>query len=175
MEDDQNYRLIGGDEQKNNDEPTDKETAFLLNDCSTTNSQSQIRNSSRINCHTSSAIDLINSIVNSFDNNNPISKLVIAALLFHPIVNLIIRDNPTVNKMYTKYQRKIIKYTLIVFMLFFLIGFSTTSAPGDSSFISFILKFLLIIFLLIHTNIFNFTDFNETIKFWNKILNKKDK
>ena len=175
MEDDQNYRLIGGDEPKNNDEPTDKETAFLLNDCSTTNSQNQIRNSNRTECNTSSAINLINNIVNSFDNNNFISKLVIAALLFHPIVNLIIKDNPTVKKMYTKHQRKIIKQSLIIFMLFCLIGFSTTSAPGDSSFISFILKFLLIIFLLIHSNIFNFTDFNQTIKFWNKILNKKNK
>ena len=175
MEDDQNYRLIGGDDQKNNDEPTDKETAFLLNDCSSTNNQNQIRASSRNNCNTPSVIDLINNIVNSFDNNNLLSKFIIVTLLFHPIVNLIIKDNPTVKKMYTKHQRKIIKNILIVFMLFCLVGFSTTSAPGDGSFISFILKFLLVVFLLIHTNIFNFTNFNETIKFWNKILNKKDK
>ena len=175
MEDDQNYRLIGGDETKNSDEPNDRETAYLLNDCTTTNSQSQVRHSSRLISSNSSVVELMNNIVNAFDNNNSFSKFIIAALLFHPVTNLMIQDNPTVKKMYTKAQRKLIKHILIAFMLFCLIGFSMTSAPGDNAFVSFILKFLLIIFLLIHTNLFNITNFNETIKFWQKILNKKDK
>ena len=175
MDDDQNYRLIGGDDSKNNDEPSDRETAFLLNDCSTQNPTNEVRPSSRVNRNDASASDLINSIVNSFDNSNNISKFIIAALLFHPIINLVIQDNPTVKKLFTKPQRKLIKRILIVFMLFCLIGFSTSNAPGDNPFISFILKSLLIIFLLIHTNIFNITNFDATIKFWKKILSKKDK
>ena len=175
MEDEQNYRLIGGDETKNSDEPTDRETAYLLNDCTTTNTQNQIRHSSRSISNGSSVIELTNSIVNSLDNNNSFSKFIIAALLFHPITNLMLQDNPTVKKMYTKAQRKLIKNILIAFMLFCLIGFSMTNAPGDSAFLGFILKFLLVLFLLIHTNLFNITNFNETIKFWQKILNKKDK
>ena len=175
MDDDQNYRLIGGDDSKNNDEPSDRETAFLLNDCSTQNPTNEVRHSSRVNRNDASASDLINSIVNSFDNSNNISKFIIAALLFHPIINLVIQDNPTVKKLFTKPQRKLIKRILIVFMLFCLIGFSTSNAPGDNPFISFILKSLLIIFLLIHTNIFNITNFDATIKFWKKILIKKNK
>ena len=174
MDDEQNYKLIGGDDQKNNDEPTDQETAYLINDCSTSNSTAQPSNSRSININSSSISDLINNTINSFNNNNPTSKLVIAAMLFHPILNLVIKDNPTVKKMYTKSQRKLIKRILIVFMLFCLIGFSATNAPGDGPIISFFLKFLLIIFLLIHTNIFNITNFNETIKFWKKVINKKD-
>ena len=175
MEDDQNYRLIGGDDHKNSGEPTDKETAFLLNDCSTQNTRNQVQFSDRINSINYTIFDLINNIVNSFDNNNLISKLIITTLLFHPFINLIIQDNPTVKKTYTKAQRKLIKRILIVFMLFCLIGFSATTAPGDNSFISFILKALLVLSLLIHTNIFNIINFSETIKFWQKILNKKDK
>ena len=175
MEDDQNYRLIGGDETKNNEEPTDKETAYLLNDCSRINSTNEIRTTSRTNNNNNaSASDFINNMVNSFDNNNSYSKFIIGALLFHPIMNLIIQDNPTVKKMYTKAQRKIIKRIIIFFMVFCLIGFSSTNAPGCSAFMSFLLKFLLITFILIHTNIFNVTNFNETIKLWRKILNKKN-
>ena len=110
MEDDQNYRLIGGDETKNSDEPNDRETAYLLNDCTTTNSQSQIRHSSRLISSNSSVVELMNNIVNAFDNNNSFSKFIIAALLFHPVTNLMIQDNPTVKKMYTKAQRKLIKH-----------------------------------------------------------------
>ena len=174
MEDEQNYKLIGGEESKNNFEPNDKETAYLLNDCSTPNIQNRINNSSRLNNNNPSASDLINGIVNSFDNRNPVSKFVIGTLLFHPIINLIIHDNPNVKKTFTKSQRKLIKRILIVFMLFCLIGFSSSSAGGTSGFMGFLLKSLLIIFLLIHTNIFNITNFNETIKFWKKVFNKKD-
>ena len=183
MEDDQNnYRLIGGDDSKKNDEPSDKETAYLLNDCSTFNQTDEITHSSRINRednnHSTSASGFVNGLVDSIGNNNNntfTSKLIVAALLFHPIINLMIQDNPTVKKMYTKPQRKLIKRILIVFMLFCLIGFSMSNAPGDNPFISFILKCLLIVFLLIHTNIFNITNFSATIKFWQKILSKKDK
>ena len=49
MEDDQIYRLIGGDDHKNSGEPTDKETAFLLNDCSIQSTQNQVQCSDRIN------------------------------------------------------------------------------------------------------------------------------
>ena len=173
MDDDHNYRLIGGDESKNNEEPTDKETAYLLNDCSRINSTNEPHNTSRINNNSSSS-EVVNNMVNAFDNNNFISKFILAALLFHPIINLIIQDNPTVKKMYTKAQRKMIKRIIIVFMLFCLIGFSSTNNPGCSGFMSFLLKFILITFLLIHTNIFNVTNFNETIKLWRKILSKKD-
>ena len=174
MDDEQNYKLMGGDNQKNNDEPTDKETAFLINDCSTSNSIDQPINSRRNNINSSSVSDIINNTINSFDINNPSSKLVIAAMLFHPILNLIIQDNPTVKKMYTKSQRKLIKRILMFFMLFCLIGFSATNAPGDGPIMSFLLKFFLILFLLIHTNIFNVTNFDESIKFWKKAFNKKD-
>ena len=38
MEDeDQNYRLIDGEQTKNSEEPNDKETAYLLNDISPQN------------------------------------------------------------------------------------------------------------------------------------------
>ena len=174
MDDEQNYKLIGGDDNKKGDEPTDRETAFLLNDCSAQNNQNRVRCSDTINNNNTSVFDLINSIVNSFDNNNFVSKLIIAALLFHPLTNLIIQDNPTVKKIYTKAQRKLIKRILIAFMFFCLIGFWSTTAPGDNGFISFILKALLIVFLLIHTNILNIANFNETINLWKKILNKKD-
>jgi hypothetical protein len=176
MEDDQNnYRLIGGDDSKNNEEPSDKETAYLINDCSTHYVIDENSNSFRTNRNNHSESSLINNIVDSYDNDNVTSKLVIGALLFHPIINIIIQDNPTVRKIFTKPQRKLIKNILIVVMLFCLIGFSTTNAPGDNRFVSFILKFLLIVFLLIHTNLFNITNFNATIKLWQKILSKKDK
>ena len=175
MEDDQNnYRLIGGDDTKNNDEPSDKETAYLLNDCSTQNQINEVRHSSRTNINIQSVSNLINSIINSFDANNNITKFIIGALLFHPIINLMIQNNENVKKMFTKAQRKLIKHILIAFMLFCLIGFSASSAPGDNFVLSFILKLLLVIFLLIHTNIFNITNFDATLKFWKKILNKKD-
>ena len=177
MEDDQNnYRLIGGDETKNNDEPSDKETTYLLNDGSTQNStnNNEVRHS-RNNINKQSISDLINNILKSFDTNNNISKFIIGALLFHPIINLIIQDNPTIKKMFKKSQRKLIKRILIVFMIFCLIGFSMSNISGENAFLSFILKFLLIVFILIHTNIFNITNFDATIKFWKKILNKKDK
>ena len=173
MEDEQNYRLIGGDESKNNEEPTDKETAYLLNDCSRINSTNEVNNTRRINRNNNSGSDLVNNIVNSFDNNNTLSKFILGAFLFHPIINLIIQDNPTVKKMFTKAQRKMIKRILIVFMLFCLIGFSTSNTRSCSGLMSFFLKFLLITFLLIHTNLFNVTNFNETIKLWKKVLNKK--
>ena len=176
MEDDQNhYRLIGGDDTKNKDEPSYKETSYLLNDCSIHNAIDENSNSFRTNRNNQSESSLINNIVNHYDNDNATSKLVIGALLFHPIINIMIQDNPTVKKIFTKPQRKMIKNILIVVMLFCLVGFSTTNAPGDNRFISFILKFLLIVFLLIHTNLFNITNFNATIKFWQKILSKKDK
>ena len=174
MDDEQNYKLIGGDETKNSFEPNDKETEYLLNDCSTPNTQNRINHSNSTNNNNPSVSEIINSIVNSFDNRNPVSKLVVGALLFHPILNLIIQDNPNVKKTFTKSQRKLIKRILIVFMFFCLIGFSTSTAGGTSGFIGFTLKFLLIIFLLIHTNIFNITNFNETIKFWKKVFNRKD-
>ena len=109
MEDDQNYRLIGGDETKNSDEPSDRETAYLLNDCTTTSSQNQVRHSSRLISNNSSVVDLMNNIVNAFDNNNSFSKFIIAALLFHPITNLMIQDNPTVKKKVYKSTKKINK------------------------------------------------------------------
>ena len=146
-----------------------------MNDGSVQNTQNQTRCSDRINTINYSIFDLINNIVNSFDNNSLISKFIIAALLFHPLTNLIIQDNPTVKKTFTKSQRKLIKRILIVFMLFCFISFNTTIAPGDNGFICFILKTLLVLSLLIHTNIFNIFNFSETIKFWKKILSKKDK
>ena len=176
MEDEHNYnyRLLGDDESKNKDEPTNKDTAYLLNDCSRINTTNVINNIRRNTNNNSSSSDFINNIVNSFEPNNLVSKFVVAALLFHPITNLIIHNNPNVNKIYTKSQRKIIKYILIFFLLLCLIGYSTANTPGKNSFMSFIIKFALITFLLIHTNIFNIINFNETIKLWKKALNKQD-
>ena len=173
MDEDQNYKLIGGDNNKNIDEPTDKETAFLLNETSTPNIYSESRPSSQMNLSHSSS-DIINNIINTFDMNNPLCKFIIGALLLHPIINLIIQDHPSVKKAFTKSQRKLIKRILIVIMLFCLIGFCMSTAPSDSGLLSFLLKTLLITFLLIHSNIFNIVNFDETIKFWKKILNKKD-
>ena len=174
MEDENNYKLIG-DDHKKTDEPNDRETAFLINDCSTTNSTSDIHHSSERNSNPSSASEYINEMVNSMDSNNTSSKLVIAAFLFHPILSLIIQNNPTVKKTFTKAQRKLIKRILIFFMLFCLIGYSSSNIPSTRGIMGFVLKFVLIIFLLIHTNIFNITNFDETVKFWKKIISKKDK
>ena len=174
MEDENNYKLIG-DDHKKTDEPNDRETAFLINDCSTTNSTSDIHHSSERSSSPSSASEYINEMVNSFDRNRASSKLVIAAFLFHPILSLFIQNNPTVKKTFTKAQRKLIKRILIFFMLFCLIGYSSSNIPSTRGIMGFVLKFVLIIFLLIHTNIFNITNFDETVKFWKKIISKKDK
>ena len=160
MEDEKKYRLIDEEDNKKDDEPTSKETSSLLNEYSITNS----RNINSIS----------ESSSNSDDTRNGLSKLTVAVLLFHPILSLFIQDSPVVKKLYTKAQRKLIKRISIVFMLYCLIGYSLTNAPGDGRFTSFLLKLFLIIFLLIHTNIFNITNFNETIKFWKKAFNKKD-
>ena len=174
MEDENNYKLIG-DDHKKTDEPNDRETAFLINDCSTTNSTSDIHHSSERCSSPSSASEYINEMVNTFDRNSTSSKLVIAAFLFHPILSLFIQNNPTVKKTFTKAQRKLIKRILIFFMLFCLIGYSSSNIPSTRGIMGFVLKFVLIIFLLIHTNIFNITNFDETVKFWKKIISKKDK
>ena len=171
--DDENYRLIDGDDSKKNNGAIDKDSAYLINDGSTASRTNDEIQSSRNPVITAS--EFINNIVNSFDSNKNSTKIIVAALLFHPIINLIIQDNPNVRKVFTKSQRKLIKKILIVFMLFCLIGFSVTNSPGDGSFMSFFLKSLLIIFLLIHTNMFNFTDFDATINFWKKVFSKKDK
>ena len=61
-------------------------------------------------------------------------------------------------------------------MLICLIGFSTSRFQGNNAFLSFFVKFTLILFLLIHSNVFNITNFDETKKFWKKVLdNKKNK
>ena len=73
-----------------------------------------------------------------------------------------------------KIAKKINKIYFKVFILFCHIDFSATTVPGDNSFISFILKVLLFVSLLIHTNIFNIINFSEIIKFRQKILNKKE-
>ena len=44
MDDENNYKLIG-DENKKTDEPNERETAFLINDCSSTNSSNSIHHS----------------------------------------------------------------------------------------------------------------------------------
>ena len=176
MEDeDQNYRLIGGDEAKNTDEPNDKETAYLLNDISPQNTTNQTRNNYNQNS-SSTPSNIINGIVDSFDINNYYTKFIIGILLFHPIVSLMIQNNENVKKTFTKSQRKLIKRIMIVFMFFCLIGFSTSSYQGNNYFLNFCLKFLLVLFLLIHTNIFNVTDLGETARFWRKIFdNRKNK
>ena len=176
MEDeDQNYRLIGGEETKNSEEPNDKETAYLLNDISPQNISNQSRNN-YIHNSSSSPSNVMNNLVDSFDVNNYFFKFIIAILLFHPIVNLMIQNNETVKRVYTKSQRKLIKKIMIVFMLFCLIGFSTSNYQGGNYFINFLIKFLLVFFLLIHTNIFNVTNLEETARFWRKIFdNRKNK
>ena len=174
MDDENNYKLIG-DENKKTDEPNERETAFLINDCSSTNSSNSIHHSNERISRPSSTSEYINEMVNSFDNNSTSSKLVIAAMLFHPILSLVLQNNPTVKKTFTKAQRKLIKRILIFFMLFCLIGYSASNIPSTRGIMGFVLKFVLIIFLLIHTNIFNITNFDETVKFWKKIINKKDK
>ena len=118
----------------------------------------------------------MNNIVDSFDPNNYYIKFIVAILLFHPIVNLMIQNNETVKKVYTKSQRKLIKKIMIVFMFFCLIGFSTSNFQGGNYLVNFFVKFLLVFFLLIHTNIFNVTNLDETAKFWRKIFdNRKNK
>jgi len=170
MEDeDQNYRLIDGEQTKNSEEPNDKETAYLLNDISPQN-----RNQSRNNyIHNTSNSNIMNNIVDSFDPNNYYIKFIVAILLFHPIVNLMIQNNETVKKVYTKSQRKLIKKIMIVFMFFCLIGFSTSNFQGGNYLVNFFVKFLLVFFLLIHTNIFNVTNLDETAKFWRKIFDSR--
>ena len=94
-------------------------------------------------------------------------------MLFHPVVNLMIQNNENVKKAFTKSQRKLIKKILIVFMFFCLIGFSTSHYQGDNYLLSFFIKFILVFFLLIHTNIFNVTNIEETARFWRKIFNNR--
>ena len=173
-EDDRNYKLIGGDYLKNTDHPNERETAYLLNDYSISRYRNNIYqdNSNR----SSSPSNIINSIVNSMNTDKIICKLIIGIMLFHPIVNLIIQNNPNVKKAFNKSQRKLIKRLLILIMLICLIGFSTSRFQGNNAFLSFFVKFTLILFLLIHSNVFNITNFDETKKFWKKVLdNKKNK
>ena len=165
---DNNYRLIGGEDSKNTDEPNDKETAYLLNDVSPRNTSNQIRENS-----SSSPSSVFNGILNSFDSDNYFTKLIIGIMLFHPIVSLMIQNNENVKKTFTKSQRKLIKKVLIVFMFFCLVGFSSSSYQGSNYFLSFFIKFILIFFLLIHTNIFNVTNIEETARFWRKIFNNR--
>ena len=176
-EEDQNYRLIGGGEEtKNSDEPNDKETAYLLNDISPQNTSSQTGRNNYSQNSSSSPSNLMNNIVDTFDTNNYFFKFIIAILLFHPIVNLMIQNNQTVKKAFTKSQRKLIKRIMIVFMLFCLIGFSTSNFQGGNYLVNFFIKFMLVFFLLVHTNIFNVTNLEETAKFWRKIFdNRKNK
>ena len=176
MEDeDQNYRLIGGDEAKKTDEPNDKETAYLLNDVSPQNTSNLNRNNHNQNSSATPS-NIMNGIVDSFDSNNYYTKFIVAILLFHPIVSLMIQNNENVKKIFTKSQRKLIKRIMIVFMFFCLVGFSTSSNQGGNYLLNFCLKFLLVFFLLIHTNIFNVTDLGETARFWRKIFdNRKNK
>ena len=170
-DEDHSYRLIGGEDSKNTDEPNDKETAYLLNDVSTQNTSNQIRNSS-----SPSSSNVFQGIVNSFDSENLFSKFIIGIMLFHPIVSLMIQNNENVKKAFTKAQRKLIKKILIAFMFFCLVGFSTSNYQGDNYLLSFCIKFLLVFFLLIHTNIFNVTNIEETARFWKKIFaNRKNK
>ena len=172
-EDDRNYKLIGGDYLKNTDHPNERETAYLLNDYSTSIDRNNIYqdNSNR----SSSPSNIINSIVDSMDTENFFNKIIIGIMLLHPIVNLIIQNNPNVKKAFNKSQRKLIKRLLILMMLFCLIGYSTSSFHGDNVFLSFFVKFTLILFLLIHSNVFNITNFDETKKFWKKIFDNKNK
>ena len=174
-EEDQNYRLIGGGEEtKNSDEPNDKETAYLLNDISPQNTSSQTRRNNYSQNSSSSPSNLMNNIVDTFDTNNYFFKFIIAILLFHPIVNLMIQNNQTVKKAFTKSQRKLIKRIMIVFMLFCLIGFSTSNFQGGNYLVNFFIKFMLVFFLLVHTNIFNVTNLEETAKFWRKIFDNRN-
>ena len=172
-EDDRNYKLIGGDYLKNTDHPNERETAYLLNDYSISRYRNNIYqdNSNR----SSSPSNIINSIVNSMNTDKIICKLIIGIMLFHPIVNLIIQNNPNVKKAFNKSQRKLIKRLLILIMLICLIGFSTSRFQGNNAFLSFFVKFTLILFLLIHSNVFNITNFDETKKFWKKIFDNKNK
>ena len=172
-EDDRNYKIIGGDYLKNTDHPNDRETAYLLNDYSTSRYRNNIYqdNSNR----SSSPSNIINSIIDSMDTENLFNKLIIGIMLLHPIVNLIIQNNENVKKTFNKSQRKLIKRLLILMMLFCLIGYSTSSFHGDNVFLSFFVKFTLILFLLIHSNVFNITNFDETKKFWKKIFDNKNK
>ena len=172
-EDDKNYKLIGGDYVKNTDHPNERETAYLLNDYSTSIDRNNIYqdNSNR----SSSPSNIINSIIDSMDTENLFNKIIIGIMLLHPIVNLIIQNNENVKKTFNKSQRKLIKRLLILMMLFCLIGYSTSSFHGDNVFLSFFVKFTLILFLLIHSNVFNITNFDETKKFWKKIFDNKNK
>ena len=166
-DEDKNYHLIGGEESKNSDEPNDKETAYLLNDVSPQNTSSPMRSNN------SSSSNVFNGIINSFDPDSLFYKIFIGIMLFHPVVNLMIQNNENVKKAFTKSQRKLIKKILIVFMFFCLIGFSTSHYQGDNYLLSFFIKFILVFFLLIHTNIFNVTNIEETARFWRKIFNNR--
>ena len=173
-EDDKNYKLIEGEDSKNTDQPNDKETAYLLNDYSThTNSHNIYQDNDNIS---SSPSSIMNSMVSSMNTDEFFPKLIIGIMLFHPIVSLFIQNNENVKKAFNKFQRKLIKRLLILMMLICLIGYSTSSFQGDNVFLRFLLKITLIIFLLIHTNVFNITNFEETRRFWKKVLdNKKNK
>ena len=108
-DEDKNYHLIGGEDSKNSDEPNDKETAYLLNDVSPQNTSSPMRSNS-----SASPSNVFDGILNSFDPENYFNKFFIGIMLFHPIVNIIIQNNPNVKKAFNKSQRKLIKRLLIL-------------------------------------------------------------
>ena len=163
MEDEgQNYHLIGGEDSKNNnDDQNDKETAYLINDGS-----NQIQNVQNIS---PSSSNIINTLTNSFDINNFFSKFIIIVLLLNPIISLMIENNKIVKKVLNKSKRTLIKRILIIFMLFCLFGISSTNIH-ETYFLEFFCKFLLVFFLLIHTNILNVFKLEETAQFWKKIF-----
>ena len=170
MEDEDNYHLIEGENTKNQNEPNDKETAYLINNGA--NNQNQNINTHNIS---SSPSNMIDNLVNSFDINNFFTKFIIIILLFHPIISLFIENNSYVKKALNKSKRKLIKKILIIFMLFCLFGFSAVHSH-ENYFFEFCCKFLLVFFILIHTNIFNVFNLDETAKLWKKIFdNKKQK
>ena len=165
MDDDDNYKLINGDENKKNEneEQKDKETSYLINTSANNNTNQNSNNITNI-----SFIDIINRIINIFPKDNMMSKFIISSLLFHPISNLIISKNDNVKKICTKSERRFIKRILITFMIFNLIGFFLSNSGGGFS--GFFIKLLLIIFILIHTNFLKINNLEELKQF---LKNKK--
>ena len=159
MEDEQGYRLIDGDQNNNekNDNNSNKdETSPILNDEYQFDRINDVRQSNNRNRsgYFNNINDVINSIYN-LDNDGKMTKFIVIALLFHPIISLFIQDNPTVQKVLTLKQRKLISNILLLFMSICLFRFFWTQSHGCNGLLFFSLKLLLFVSILIHSGIIN--------------------
>ena len=159
MEDEQGYRLIDGDQNNNvkhNNDSNRGETSTFFNNDYQLDRINVVRTSNTRNNsgYFNNINDVLTSIYN-LDNDGKMTKIIVIALLFHPIVSLFIQDNPIVQKVLTLKQRKLISITLLVFMSLCLLGFFWTNPHGSNGLLICSLKLLLFICILIHSGIIN--------------------